>query len=123
MRDLYNRPKKIAYWLNRIETDLHGQDKKDVLYFVKFMQDQERSALWNIRRITILIQLCRQLRKPFRDASEEDIRVLLRRLDSNDYRSSTIEKFRKVLKFFFKVVYGENRYYPGQVQWIWNWSS
>jgi hypothetical protein len=97
LTDLYNRPKKLAYWLNRIETDLQGQDKEDILYFVKFMQDHERSALGIIRCITMLLQIRRQLCKSFRDASEDDIRVLLHSLDNNDYRSSTIEKFRKVL--------------------------
>jgi hypothetical protein len=54
MRDLYNRTEKLAYWLKRIETDLQGSDKEDVLYLVRFMQDHERSSLWIIRCITIL---------------------------------------------------------------------
>jgi hypothetical protein len=102
MRDLYNRPKKLAYWLKRIETDLQGQDKEDVLYFVKFMQDHERCALWIIRSIIILLPMREQLRKPFRAASKEDIRALLHWLDENDCRSSSIVKFRKVLNFFSK---------------------
>lgn len=118
MRDLHNRAEKLAYWLKRIETDLQGSDKEDVLSLVRFMQDHERSSLWIIRCITILIQVRKQLQKPFREASLDDIRMLLRRLDNKDYKSSSIEKFRKVLKFFFKVVYGQNRYYPEQVQWI-----
>lgn len=118
MRDLYNRAEKLAYWLKRIETDLQGLDKEDVLCLVQFMQDHERSSLWIIRCITILILVRKQLHKPFREASLDDIRVLLHWLDNKGYKSSSIEKFRKVLKFFFKVVYGQNRYYPEQVQWI-----
>jgi integrase/recombinase XerD len=126
MRDLYNRAEKLAYWLKRIETDLQGSDKEDVLCsdkedvlcLVQFMQDHERSSLWIIRCITILILVRKQLHKPFRVASLDDIRVLLHWLDNKGYKSSSIEKFRKVLKFFFKVVYGQNRYYPEQVQWI-----
>ena len=118
MRDLYNRAEKLAYWLKRIETDLQGSDKEDVLCLVQFMQVHERSSLWIIRCITILILVRKQLHKPFREASLDDIRVLLHWLDNKGYKSSSIEKFRKVLKFFFKVVYGQNRYYPEQVQWI-----
>jgi hypothetical protein len=76
MRDLYNRTEKLAYWLKRIETDLQGSDKEDLLSLVRFMQDHERSSLWIIRCITILIQVRKQLRKPFREASLDDIRVL-----------------------------------------------
>jgi hypothetical protein len=118
MRDLYNRAEKLAYWLKRIETDLQGPDKEDVLCLVRFMQDHERSSLWIIQCITILILVRKQLQKPFREASLDDIRVLICWLDNKGYKSSSIEKFRKVLKFFFKVVYGQNRYYPEQVQWI-----
>jgi hypothetical protein len=31
MRDLYNRANKLKYWLNRINTDLDGSDKADLL--------------------------------------------------------------------------------------------
>jgi hypothetical protein len=61
MRDLYNRTEKLAYWLKRIETDLQGSDKEDVLCLVRFMQDHERSSLWIIRCITILILVRKQL--------------------------------------------------------------
>ena len=44
--------------------------------------------------------------------------VLLRSLYNKGYKLSSIEKFRKVLKFFFKVVYDQNKYYPEQLQWI-----
>src|SRR5919198_2629008 len=118
MRDLYNRAEKLAYWLKGIETDLQGPDKEDVLCLVRVMQDHERSSLWIIQCITILILVRKQLQKPFREASLDDIRVLICWLDNKGYKSSSIEKFRKVLKFFFKVVYGQNRYYPEQVQWI-----
>lgn len=45
MRDLYNRSNKLTYWLNRINTDLDGSDKTDLLYLVRQMQDKERSTL------------------------------------------------------------------------------
>jgi len=82
------------------------------------MQDQERSILWIVRCITILIIIRKQLRKPLRQATVEDLRSLLHWIDNKGYKASSNEKFRKVLKFFFKVVYGNNKYYPEQVQWI-----
>jgi site-specific recombinase XerD len=46
------------------------------------------------------------------------MRSLLHWIDNKGYKASSNEKFRKVLKFFFKVVFGKNRYYPEQVEWI-----
>ena len=106
---LYNRADRLAYWLNRIDTDLDGSDKLDVLSLVRHMQDQERSALWIIRCITILLIVRKQLQKPFREVGVEDLRSLLHWIDNKGYKASSNEKFRKVLKFFFKVVYGNNR--------------
>jgi hypothetical protein len=43
MRDLYHRKQKLAYWLKRASTELQEPDKTDVLNFIQFMQDKERS--------------------------------------------------------------------------------
>jgi hypothetical protein len=42
MRDLYHRKEKLAYWLNRANTELQEPDKTDVLNFIQFMHDKER---------------------------------------------------------------------------------
>src|SRR6188472_2594372 len=104
--------------MNRINTDLCGSDKEDLLCLVRYMQDQERSILWIVRCITILIIIRKQLMKPFRQATVEDLRSCMHWIDNKGYKASSNEKFRKVLKFFFKVVYGNNKYYPEQVEWI-----
>jgi site-specific recombinase XerD len=39
-------------------------------------------------------------------------------MDEQNYKASTHEKFRKILKFFYKVLYGNNEYYPEQVKWF-----
>ena len=33
-------------------------------------------------------------------------------------RASTHEKFRRILKFYYKVVYGNNELYPEAVSWF-----
>jgi hypothetical protein len=71
MRDLYNRDGRLEYWLNRIDTDLNGSDKVDMFSLVKHMQDQERSALWITRCITILLIVRKQLQRAFIEASSE----------------------------------------------------
>ena len=83
------------------------------------MQDKESSILWIIRRITALLLMRRQqLRKSFKDANKEEIRSLLKWMDDKNYKASTHEKFRRILKFYYKVVYRNNERYPEAVSWF-----
>ena len=60
----------------------------------------------------------RQLGKSFKDANKEEIRSLLKWMDDKGYKASTHEKFRRILKFYYKVVYGNNEHYPEAVSWF-----
>ena len=118
MRDLYSRQKALAYWTKRIDIDLQEPDRTDVLKLVQYMQDRDRSILWIVRCITALIQMRRHIQKSFKEATEKDIRLLFKWMDEQNYKASTHEKFRKILKFFYKISYGDNEYYPEQVKWF-----
>jgi hypothetical protein len=43
MRDLYNRKKKLGYWIERIHKDLDEYDKRDVLKFLEIMQEKDQA--------------------------------------------------------------------------------
>ena len=101
MRDIYKRKEKLQHWINRINEDLEGPDKEDVLKFVEYMQDNEKSILWIIRCITALISMRKQLSKSYRDITKDDIRSLLKWMEENVYKASTHEKFRKIIILFF----------------------
>ena len=119
MRDLYNRKARLEYWIQRVNTDLKGKDRVDLLRLIEYMQDKERANLWIIRCITALISLRKQLKKPFQHATKEDMRALLIWMDQvKHYRASTNEKFRQILKLFYKVVYGNGESYPEQVKFF-----
>ena len=60
----------------------------------------------------------KKLYKSFRDCSKDDIRKLIHEIDNQNYTVKTIEKYRSILKQFFKIVYGENEYFPDTVKWI-----
>ena len=57
----------------------------------------------------------KHLRKSFKDADKDDIRSLLKWMDDKNYNASTHEKFRRILKFYYKVIYGNNEHYPEAV--------
>jgi site-specific recombinase XerD len=71
-----------------------------------------------VRCITALITIRKHLEKPFRNATKDDMRSILKWMEQKGYKASTNEKFRQVLKLFYKVVYGNNEYYPEQVKWF-----
>lgn len=60
----------------------------------------------------------RMLGKPFREASKQDIKKLLDAMEAKGYKPATHEKFRAVLKLFYKIVFGNNEHYPEQVRWV-----
>jgi hypothetical protein len=91
MRDLYNRQKKLQDWIGKVKTDLKDPDKTDILKLVEYMADKERSALWIVRYITALITIREQLRKPFRNATTDDMRSILKWMEERSYKSSTDE--------------------------------
>jgi hypothetical protein len=41
MRDLYNRKARLEDWINRINKDLYGNDRIDVLKFVETVQEKD----------------------------------------------------------------------------------
>ena len=102
----------------RCSSDVDEPDRTDILKLIEHMQDKERSILWIVRCITALITLRKPLGKPFKTATKDDIRSILKWMEQKKYKASTNEKFRQVLKLFYKVVYGNNEYYPEQVKWF-----
>jgi len=109
----------MEYWKNKAKEELKGSDLVDVFKLIEHMEDHQSSYLWITRCITALLSLRRQLGKPFKDTTKEDIKKLLRWMDfEKNYKSSTIEKLRTILKWFYKVVYGNNEEYPDLVKWF-----
>lgn len=83
------------------------------------MKYNANPALWILRSITALISMRKMIGTPFRDCTTEDIRKFIDVIENEmNYKASTIEKYKKILKFFYKVVYGKNEFYPEQVKWF-----
>ncbi|MGI0001109.1 MAG: tyrosine-type recombinase/integrase, partial [Nitrososphaeraceae archaeon] len=118
MRDLYNRKKKLEYWIGKIYSILDEDDKKDILKFLEIMQEKDQSILTITRCIGIIIQIRQQIDKPLSNVTKEDIKLIFQWMDNKRYKVETLEKYRAVLKKFYKMVYGNNEYYPDCVKWF-----
>ncbi len=114
-RDIYKREERFRYWLGKTKEDkINGND---ILRFITYMQEQNLSLMWMTRTITILLHVSRMLGKPFKDATKDDIKKVIAWMQNN-YSVSSIRKYKQVIKYFYKVIYGNNEYYPIQVAWI-----
>ena len=86
--------------------------------FVEYMKDNANAILWITRCITALISMRKFMRKSYGDATKDNIRALIDFIENHqNYRPSTIEKYKIILRLFYKVVYGDNRFYSEQVNW------
>ncbi len=120
LRDIYNRKRQLEKCIKRIDTDLECEcDKNDILDLVKHLQNKEAADLWIVKCIYSLIIIRQQIKKSFKDVTKDDIKNFLKWMEEEKrYKASTNETFTKVIKYFYKVVYGKNEYYPGVVKWF-----
>jgi len=82
------------------------------------MQEKDQSILTITRCISIVIQIRKQIDKPLSKVSKDDIKAIFQWMDNKRYKVETVEKYRAVLKKFYKMVYGNNEYYPDCVKWF-----
>jgi hypothetical protein len=81
------------------------------------MKFNANSAIWILGSITALISMRNMIGTSFMDCNTEDIRRFIDLIENEmNYKALTIEKYEKILKFFYKVFYGKNAFYPEQVK-------
>jgi integrase/RNA polymerase subunit RPABC4/transcription elongation factor Spt4 len=119
-RDVYNRKQTLETWIECVRSDasLSEADREDILNFIDFLQKDERSSLRTILYIQVLLRVKKVIRRPFRECTKEDIQHYINYLEDKGYRPSTLLTYKSIIKKFFKVVYGNNEYYPDAVRWI-----
>jgi hypothetical protein len=86
------------------------------------------TVLTIIRNISILLTFRNKLGKPFKDAAITDMRSAFIKIETEGWKTRKGEikeysvwadkKFRDVIKKFYKVVFGNDEYYPDVVKWI-----
>ncbi|MGH9974207.1 MAG: hypothetical protein ACRD93_09950 [Nitrososphaeraceae archaeon] len=97
-RDLYNRGKRLEYMTNRVNGELNEPDKSDVLKLIQNLKDREKSSLWIIRYLTAILLLRKELRKPFRYCTKNEMRELLAWMKSKGSKKSTHVVVEEILE-------------------------
>jgi hypothetical protein len=127
MRDLYNRDGQLKNAIGRVNL-LPDPDKEDILKLVQFMIDNRNAALTIVKNISNLTTFRTKLSKPFRDATDSDMHEAFAEIAKKGWRTKkgTVKeyspaadiKFRIIIKKFYKIVFGDNEFYPSTVKWI-----
>lgn len=91
-RDLYNREKQLDTIIKKVK-EIPEPDKTDLLKLIDHMQVNERSALWIVRCLGDHLRLRAPLGKPYREATPEDVKLLLKWIKERGYGTASDEKF------------------------------
>jgi hypothetical protein len=126
-RDLYNRQNLLQNSLEKVN-ELPKPDKDDILIHIQHLTDNRMTVLTIIRNISILLTFRNKLGKPFKDAAITDMRSAFIKIETEGWKTRKGEikeysvwadtKFRDVIKKFYKVVFGNDEYYPDVIKWI-----
>ena len=71
-----------------------------------------------IKRMEVMQDLAIMLKKDFSKASIEDIKELVRKMESRDWAAWTKVSYRAILKKFYKWSKGNDEDYPPEVKWV-----
>jgi integrase/ribosomal protein L40E len=115
---LIEKDERLAkQWANHKE--LLPSQKSDLKKFVEYLEDEGAVARTKSAFIGILLSFGRHLKKPFKEATEDDIRRYLRRISANGNSlntwNNTAIKIRKFYRWLYGMEKGEN---PKQVAWV-----
>ncbi|MDD2655701.1 MAG: tyrosine-type recombinase/integrase [Candidatus ainarchaeum sp.] len=108
-----------------IVTHLRGlepEDRKLVEQYLDFKRAKDGISWIRSEKIAYSVATWRKrgfLAKPFREATKEDIIAAINRLEESDYAWNTKTDFKKLLKYFYTWLEGEDQMIaPKKVRWI-----
>ncbi|HJT83299.1 MAG TPA: site-specific integrase [Nitrososphaeraceae archaeon] len=104
--------------ITTISNNIKELQDNNVLKFLEIIQEKDQSILTITRCISIIIQIRKQIDKPLSTFTKEDIKRIFQWMDNKRYKVETVEKYRAVIKKYYKMVYGNNEYYPDCVKWF-----
>jgi len=120
IKDVHNASKRMEYALKTLENKgISEENKKLIRKFVNHCLSEGIGKLRVVKYIYTLAKLAEKLEKDFDKATEEDLRELIRKIEtSNEYTDWTKRDFRIALKKFYKWHEGNGRKIPEKVEWI-----
>ncbi len=119
--DLYNYPRKLELSLNKLNEDnlACDEDKQAIISFSK-VRLAKGSSHGRVAKIVYCLRFFTHwLKKPFSQATKDDLIGLVGDLESNTcYSDNTKHDYKIVLKMFYKWLKGNDEVAPPEIKWL-----
>jgi integrase/recombinase XerD len=116
--DIHHCEVRLLRAERRIHNPMSGRDEHLLMDFEKHLLSEGLSAVRVAKYIDTLRLIAHMLNKPFEEATIEDIRNLVYRIERGEYSPWTRHDYKVVLKRFYKWLKGKDEEYPPEVKWI-----
>jgi site-specific recombinase XerD len=116
--DIHKIGRRFECALEKLEkSSIRKEDKELILEFVDFAMSNGLTKTRILKYVNTLRVISSGLKKPFKDASKQDIMHLVRKVEQSDYSEWTKHDYKAILKRFYKWFNGDE-VYPEAVRWI-----
>ncbi|MBI5227186.1 tyrosine-type recombinase/integrase [Candidatus Micrarchaeota archaeon] len=119
--DLYNYPKRLEGAIDKVKKleTVSEEDKQAIISFSK-VRLAKGSSHGRVAKVVYCMRLLATwLKKPFRQATKDDLIALVGDLEANDhYAEHTKYDYKIVLKMFYKWLLGNDEEFPAVIKWL-----
>ena len=119
--DLYNYPKRLEGAIDKVKKleTICEEDKQAIISFSK-VRLAKGSSHGRVAKVVYCMRLLATwLKKPFRQATKDDLIALVGELEGNDhYAEYTKYDYKIVLKMFYKWLLGNDEEFPSVIKWL-----
>jgi site-specific recombinase XerD len=117
MGDPHNYTRKLESAVERVKSSSLSTKNKEAILKFKDECLLELSAGRTLRYVQNLVKLAKWLGKDFTDVNKDDIKALVRKINSKGYTEWTKQFYRVTLRKFYRWLRGSEGY-PPEVSWL-----
>ena len=117
--DIYDFQRRLEQAMDKLRKDDIGKENiRDITSFSEVKLAKGVSPGRAAKIIHCLRLLAKRLRKPFREATKDDLIALVGNLERSDYAEHTKYDLKVMLKMFYKWRKGNDEYAPPEIAWL-----
>ncbi len=117
--DIYDFQRRLEQAMDKLRKDNIGTENiRDISSFSKIKLAKGVSPGRAAKIIHCLRLLAKRLRKPFRQATKDDLIALVGNLERSDYAEHTKYDLKVMLKMFYKWLKGNDESAPPEIAWL-----
>jgi site-specific recombinase XerD/ribosomal protein L40E len=116
--EVHNYERRLKGVLSRIDqSSIDGKSKSLILDFYNDCLSRGLSKARIVKYLDTIERIARILKKPFKEATKDDITRLVREIEEREYTDWTKHDYKIILKIFYRWL-KKTEEYPEEVKWI-----